>query len=177
MTTTRSCPQGVDKLSTSVARRTSLEMPEMATVLDVAAYILNKQGEMSAMKLEKLCYYSKAWHLVWEERPLFSERIEAWANGPVTPVLYRAHRGRFLVDEIPAGDMRALDNGEKESIDIVLASYGERSAHFLSELSHREDPWRKARRGVPDGARSRNEITDAALMEYFDSQTTADAPF
>lgn len=53
----------------------------MATVLDVASYILEKQGGTTAMKLQKLCYYSKAWHLVWEERPLFTNRNEAWANG------------------------------------------------------------------------------------------------
>lgn len=32
----------------------------MASVLDVAAYILAQQGEMTAMKLQKLCYYSQA---------------------------------------------------------------------------------------------------------------------
>ena len=44
----------------------------MATVHDVAAFILERLGSMTAMKLQKLCYYSHAWHLVWEERPLFT---------------------------------------------------------------------------------------------------------
>lgn len=30
------------------------------TVFDVAKYILEKKGEMTAMKLQKLIYYSKA---------------------------------------------------------------------------------------------------------------------
>lgn len=149
------------------------EVTVVANVLDVAAYILERQGPMTAMKLQKLCYYSKAWHLVWEERPLFSNRIEAWANGPVIPDLYREHRGQFRVEELEAGSSTRLDENEAESIDIVLDAYGPRSAHDLSELSHREDPWRDARHGIPDGARSQSEITDAALMEYFDAQTTA----
>ncbi len=37
---------------------------------------------MSAMKLQKLCYYAYGYHLAWEERRLFPERFEAWANGP-----------------------------------------------------------------------------------------------
>lgn len=148
-------------------------MTVVANVLDVAAYILQKQGPMTAMKLQKLCYYSKAWHLVWEERPLFRNRIEAWANGPVMPDLYREHRRQFSIGTLPAGDPTKLDAGERESIDIVLSSYGVRTAHDLSELSHREDPWRDARAGVPEGARSQSEISDAALMEYFDGQTTA----
>lgn len=43
----------------------------MANVLDVAAYVLAKRGPMTAMKLQKLVYYSQAWHLVWDEEPLF----------------------------------------------------------------------------------------------------------
>lgn len=69
-----------------------------ASVLDVAACVLESQGPMSHMKLQKLCYYSQAWHLAWEGVPLFPERIEAWANGPVVPVLYEALRGEFQVD-------------------------------------------------------------------------------
>ena len=55
----------------------------MSNVHDVAAMILNEQGAMTAMKLQKLVYYCQAWHLVWDEECLFPERIEAWANGPV----------------------------------------------------------------------------------------------
>src|SRR5215831_19020806 len=35
----------------------------MANVLDVAAYILRAKGPMSAMKLQKLCYYAYGYHL------------------------------------------------------------------------------------------------------------------
>lgn len=78
----------------------------MADVFDVAAYILNKQGRMTTMKLQKLCYYAQAWHLVWAEKPLFDEPIQAWANGPVCPELYQAHKGKFDIDarELPQGN-------------------------------------------------------------------------
>lgn len=68
-----------------------------ATVFDVAEYILEQYGEMTAMKLQKLVYYCQAWHLAWDGEPLFRESIEAWANGPVVPALYEAHRGVFRV--------------------------------------------------------------------------------
>ena len=41
----------------------------MTTVHDVAAYILQKLGKMTTMKLQKLVYYSQAWSLVWDEKP------------------------------------------------------------------------------------------------------------
>lgn len=45
----------------------------MANVFDTAKYILEKSGKMSTMKLQKLCYYSQAWALVWDDAPLFDE--------------------------------------------------------------------------------------------------------
>jgi len=70
---------------------------EMATIFDVAKYILEKQGEMTAMKLQKLTYYVKVWGLVWDEEEIFPETFEAWANGAVSPELYNRHRGLFKV--------------------------------------------------------------------------------
>jgi len=70
----------------------------MAKMTDVGRYILEKSGEITAMKLQKLLYYSQAWHLVWDERPLFTEDFQAWANGPVIPELYHMHKGKFKVD-------------------------------------------------------------------------------
>ena len=55
----------------------------MATVFDAAKFILERKGQMSTMKLQKLCYYAQVWSLVWDDYPLFDEDFEAWANGPV----------------------------------------------------------------------------------------------
>ncbi len=139
-----------------------------ASVYDVAAYILSKKGKMTAMKLQKLVYYSQAWHLVWEDEPLFSERIEAWANGPVCPDLYNAHRSQFEV--LPGGIHGNPDNltpGMKESIDSVIQFYGDKTSHWLSDLTHAEAPWKDARQGIPPGERSDREITLASMAEYY----------
>jgi len=69
----------------------------MVSVLDVAANILAKRGPMSVMKLQKLVYYCQAWSLVWDDRPMFREPIEAWTMGPAVPALYREHRGMFEI--------------------------------------------------------------------------------
>jgi uncharacterized phage-associated protein len=141
----------------------------MASAHDVAAYILKKNGAMSAMKLQKLVYYCQAWHLVWEDRPLFPERVEAWANGPVVRDLYDVHRGQFHVAEWPQGEPAALDAGEQGSVDAILEHYGDKDAFWLSEATHREAPWHDARQGLPAGARSSVEITPAAMAEYYGS--------
>ena len=150
----------------------------MAHVQDVAAYILGKQGCMTAMKLQKLCYYSYGYHLAWEERRLFPECFEAWANGPVCPELYWMHRGRL---QLGAGDIAGtpgeLDDGERESVDLVLGAYAGLSAHQLSAMTHRERPWvqARARAGVAPLERSNERLDDEEIFEFFDALTSADA--
>lgn len=145
----------------------------MASVHDVAHYILSKRGEMTAMKLQKLVYYCQAWHLVWSEKSLFDSEIQAWANGPVIYDLYRSHKGQFKVAAWPRGDAEVLQDDERISIDVVLDFYGDKSAHWLSELTHRESPWKDARTNVEIGERSSAVITNQALFEYYDGLTSA----
>lgn len=139
----------------------------MASVHDVAAYILKRTGTITAMKLQKLVYYAQAWSLVWEERPLFQSRIEAWANGPVCPELYKQHKGVFNVHAWPKGNPRHLTEEQRETIDAVVSFYGEKPSQWLSDLTHREDPWRSARTGLAIGERGNSEITHAAMAEYY----------
>ena len=140
----------------------------MVSVHDVAAYILQKVGHsISTWKLQKLVYYSQAWSLVWDDCPLFRDEIQAWANGPVMPALYEAHKGQFEISSCPLGDPDNLDIDAKETVDAVLEGYEDKSGQWLSDLTHQERPWRDARVGVPDGERSTNQITLEAMSEYY----------
>ena len=146
----------------------------MASAHDVAAYILGRQGRMTAMKLQKLVYYSQAWTTVWHERALFPERIEAWANGPVVPELYHVHRGTFELSEWPRGDADLLTAADREAVDAVLDYYGDRPAQWLSDLTHDEDPWLSARVGLAPLERGNHEITLSSMEEYYASLLAED---
>ena len=142
----------------------------MANVFDVAKYILQQTGEITAMKLQKLVYYSQAWSLVWDEKPLFPERIEAWANGPVVPELYQVHRGAFAVNEAMfEGEPKKLTKDEKETIDAIIKTYGNKPSQWLSDLTHIEEPWKNAREGLQMGERGNHEISLASMAEYYGS--------
>lgn len=142
----------------------------MASIFDVAKYILIKKGNLSTWKLQKLCYYSQAWALAWTAKPIFMEDFEAWSNGPVCPELFKEHKGKFSVssNEIP-GDCSNLSEDEMDTINIVLRDYGDMEPYDLRELSHSEDPWRDARRGIPDSIRSNEIITKESMGEYYGS--------
>ena len=142
----------------------------MASVFDVAEYILARTGQISAMKLQKLVYYSQAWHCVWSDAKLFPERIEAWANGPVVPSLYEKHKGQFIISPGSLGGNPAgLTEDESDSVQRVLKAYGDKSSQWLSDLTHMEAPWLQARAGVPAGERCNIEIKPAELVEYYGS--------
>ncbi len=139
----------------------------MATVHDVASYIVNKQGAMSAMKLQKLCYYAQAWSLVFDDAALFSQKIRAWANGPVVRELFEVHRGKYTVDAWPRGDSSHLSPAQRATIDAVLDAYGGRSGQQLSVMTHRERPWIEARDGLSATERSSKEISLATMADYY----------
>jgi uncharacterized phage-associated protein len=139
----------------------------MADVFDVAAGIIEKTGPITAMKLQKLVFYAQAWSLVWDEKPLFGNRIEAWANGPVTPDLYAEHRGEFTITTVPRGDPTRLTKEQKDTIKAVVRDYGKKGASWLSALTHREQPWIDARKGLQDGERGSRTISHGAMADYY----------
>lgn len=150
------------------------EVGNMASVRDVAAYILNELApentnrSVTSWKLQKLVYYCQAWSLVWDERELFPEYLEAWADGPVCPDLYRLHRGKL---HLRAGDIQgdpdALDETGIETIDAVLDFYGDKSGRYLSDLTHMERPWIEARGATPSGMPSQAVISREVMAEYY----------
>jgi len=123
------------------------------------------------MKLQKLVYYSQAWSLVWDDAPLFDERIEAWANGPVVPLLFEAHKGRYIVSAnfFRNGDSSRLTENQRDTINRVVDFYGNKSAQWLSDLAHSEAPWIDARKGIPDGERGNSVISLDSMASYYES--------
>lgn len=141
------------------------------TVFDVAAYILESIGRCTTMKLHKLLYYCQAWSLVWDDAPLFSEKIEAWANGPVIRTLYNCHRGVFELtpQTFTYGSSSVLTDTQMETINNVLAFYADKSVQWLVNLTHMESPWLNARKGLEPTERGNVEIELSAMAEYYSS--------
>ena len=132
-------------------------------VFDVAGYILGSVGgEISAMRLQKLCYYSQAWNLAWDDKELFPEDFLRWDYGPICKELFDIHQGMFFVnkDIIPVELLSGNPNDrERRNIDQILEEYGKHSGSELSEMTHEEDPWKKTARNAV--------ITKQFMREYY----------
>ena len=144
----------------------------MASVFDVATYVIELYGERNQLpittwKLQKLVYYCQAWSTVWDDAEIFDEPIQAWANGPVCPVLYVAHKGSFKLSSLAKGQSATLSQEQKETVRIVFEHYGGRTAQYLSDLTHMETPWKEARACLALGDRGSNVITLESMAEYY----------
>lgn len=151
----------------------------MASVFDVAEYVLSETG-VSTMKLQKLVFYSQAYSLSVFDEPLFPDDFEAWANGPVCPQLFRAHKGLFVVGK---GDLRVESHPDKVagkqaiSVNHVLSALGQLNGQQLNRLTHAEKPWLDARGGRADDDRCSNVITKQAIREYYGSSACSNVAF
>ena len=95
---------------------------------------------------------------------------QAMPIGRICRALYSMHHRKFSIrpGEISSAEPQ-LDDKQKTTIDAVLDFYGKQSAQWLSDLTHLEAPWRKAREraGATEGAVCEEEITLADMHEYY----------
>jgi uncharacterized phage-associated protein len=142
----------------------------MNSVLQIAKFITAQLGTVTTMKLQKLVYYCQAWSLAWEDEPLFPEDFEAWANGPVCPVLYNEHRGLFRVnisEFLTKVDDPDFSPETLETMDITIAHYSKFTPQELSDITHGELPWIEARRGFAPGEPGNVIITKESMRDYY----------
>lgn len=143
----------------------------MYTVVDIAAYILDKYGPMTTMKLQKLTYYSQAHHLVACGECFFPEDFQAWVNGPVAPELYREHKGMFLIHPGDLSDAvkdhLPLPHEARLGIDLVCSELSALTGKQLSAMTHREAPWRNAREGYGPSEHCENVISKSSMKSYY----------
>lgn len=141
----------------------------MANVCDVAKYVLEKTGQITTMKLQKLVYYCQAWSLAWDGKPLFPEEFRAWANGPVCQELFKKHKGKFLVGKSLFSDIEdyPFNGDEKETMDAVIEYYGDKEPQWLSDLTHKERPWKETRGNTPPGEPCDRIIPKELMQDYY----------
>lgn len=143
----------------------------MVNVFDVATYIILSLGEVTTMKLQKLAYYCQAWSLAWDDKPLFEEDFEAWANGPVCRALFDKHKGHFSISDEnffkPYCSENKFESSEIETMDAVIKFYGNKSPNWLSELTHSEQPWIIARGNCREGMYCERIISKDDMREYY----------
>ncbi|NEG88508.1 Panacea domain-containing protein [Bifidobacterium aerophilum] len=140
----------------------------MATITDVAAYILHEYGPMTTMKLQKLAFYAQAESLSRHGAPLFDEDFQAWRGGPVCTALYAKHRGKFIIRDGELPVIPGMPNGDERTIiDAVCSVLAAQTGNQLSTRTHSEEPWLVARSGLPASASCSTVISKSSMATYY----------
>lgn len=149
---------------------------------DIVRYILFKCAffgdVITNLKMQKVLYYVYVWAYIEFKEVLFTEKFEAWPNGPVLPSVYGKLKqfGSSPID-LSFADLESqedlnslvtsLGNELTELIDDTFEKYGSKSAFELVNLTHNELPWKNARKGLDTLDPSKNTISlEDIRMQY-----------
>lgn len=102
-------------------------------------------------------------YLALHNEPLFEDEIQAWRYGPVCPPAYKFYC-KFEAEQLPIPTkefMLEIPDEPKEVLEEIWGYFGGYHAYRLSDMTHGEFPWKKARRGMLPEASS----TKAILIE------------
>jgi uncharacterized phage-associated protein len=122
--------------------------------------------DITHLKLQKLLYYTQAWHLANYDKPLFDEDMQAWAHGPVVPSVWRLYRDCGW-NPLPPEPLPSIDPDLQGYLEVVFARYGGFTAKKLEELTHAEQPWREARGNLPPEAKCDTPISKSTMRDYY----------
>lgn len=118
--------------------------------------------KLTPLQVIKLAYFSHGYTLALTDRPLITEKVEAWRFGPVFPSIYKSLKryggsvipnmcycGTSLMDQGSVNKRREflndiIDGESREIIDHVVSTYGNLSGHEMTALTHKPNtPWRQ----------------------------------
>lgn len=146
--------------------------------MSVAHYFLNKNfkegnvlNDFSNKKIQKLVYYAQAWNLVLFNKELFSDDFEAWVHGPAILSLYREFKvyGATPIpkESVDENSFNSFNERTKGFLDDILRLYGSFSANYLERLTHKELPWKEARRNLGPFDVAKEPIKKTTMQAYY----------
>lgn len=143
---------------------------EVSKLESAVRYLLMKTSEITPLALQKLLYFAQGFQKAFTNIFIFKEDCEAWVHGPVYRNVYEKYRsyGYNPIEEKELTfDNINLSEDEKELLDHIVLYFGCYSGKVLEKMTHSEEPWRSARRGLEDWESSERIIEKEEIGSYF----------
>lgn len=134
----------------------------MIDVRAAAKYLIQRyeqvsDSSMDEMKLHKLLYFTQRESFVLLGKPMFPDKFEAWKYGPVMCCLRKAHWDCKAQSDLSA------DSEYIPVLEDTLRRYAAMDSWTLSNISHGETCWQKAKKKEVDSSPAEIETSD---IEY-----------
>ncbi len=142
--------------------------------------------DLTPMKLQKLVFFAHSWSLAISDEPLIKDKILAWKYGPVIESIYHEFKGygsrnitalgtEFLWDDDPNAIIKAKfvapilpksDDYANAIVNTIIDVYGDKSAIYLSNLTHQKgSAWEVTREHHHDGESRGYEIPNDIIKK------------
>ena len=116
----------------------------------IAKYIIHYSASQSKtvsnLRLQKILYFVQAEFLVSKKEPCFEEELYAWNFGPVVPCVYHEYKV-YGGASIPPPDNEVfyhISSDDRQLINEIVDQCNRYSTSFLVQLTHNQEPWKKA---------------------------------
>ena len=124
-------------------------------------------SSMTHKKLQKLCYYAKAWYLALYDSNLVDEHFEAWVHGAVQPDLYQRYRVYGYSDIPKETDKSNIPEEFLSFSQEVFNAYGHLSGDDLERINHSESPWKDARGNRQPWEHCNRVISEDSMRSFY----------
>lgn len=122
-------------------------------------------------KLQKLLYYAQGYSLVKLGYPLFDDEIRAFEHGPVVKSVWKNAPAKMPNEKTTPlklemdFDFSTFTLDESQILADVWETFGEFSANYLSNKTHKDKPWIDAWRNAQNSGD--DLISQFDLTQYF----------
>lgn len=141
-------------------------------------YILERGGEMSHLKLQKILFYTQAFHLAYFNTEIIEDDFEAWVHGPVSRKIFHELKDKSLIyaelsfslyEEIKPSIsiVDRLTQDQMELVNDVIDEYKLLSGGQLESMTHSEQPWIDARKGCAPCDKCSNVILKNDMKIFY----------
>ena len=137
----------------------------MERIVDVAEAVMQKYRKITnevidEMKLHKMVYLCQRESYAVLGRPMFAEKMQGWRYGPVSPAV----RMSYTEDGMNC-DTKAVGAEAEYIINNVVEQYAPIASWKLSQISHAEISWNRAREGLNPDERGTRELLESDIEE------------
>ena len=145
----------------------------MHSASEVAHWFIAKAAEsgdlITHLKVQKLLYYAEAWTQTLVNEELFAEKLEAWAHGPVVPEIFQEFREHGW-NPLPVPNQEkipVISPQAEEVLQQVFDTYGDLPAKTLEDMTHKDEPYIKARGNLSGEERCDVVIPKNEIQNFF----------
>lgn len=125
------------------------------------------------LDVQKMLYFCQAWSLALRGQNLFPEAIEGWQHGPVVPVVYTALKPfgeRGIEPALIKRKAAGLAEEDRKLIEAVWSHYRRFGPFKLSDMTHDDASYKRARKGLGPHQPGRRTISTGDMQDEYRSK-------